>query len=168
MSAARKLPIVIDSYERLDVCAPCGGRCCASMPGAAMPSDFGDTPEAIQATLTERIATGRWASDWWEGNPEGDGDPFATEGSARSYFVRPAIRGKSALFDPAWGGSCTFHGANGCEIFSERPSGCRGLEPSKPPGKCTPRHSTKQDAAVAWLPFHDLILRAADAAGGCK
>lgn len=156
----RALPVV-DTFERPGVCGPCGGKCCKGMPAAAFPIDFGATSEAMLQSLTEKLSTGRWAIDWWEGNPS---DDSAGDGIEQAYFVRPAVRGNGQLFDPSWGGPCTFHSSTGCEIFSERPQGCRGLEPSDPPGKCTPRHSTKQDAAIAWLPFHSLILQAADAA----
>lgn len=154
------LVVLTESYERPDVCAPCGGKCCKSMPGAALPSDFGATPEEILPKLAARLATGLWAIDWWEGDPRLDGE----DSDGRSYFVRPAVAGVSDLFDPSWGGRCTFHSSRGCEIFAERPSGCRGLEPSDNPVKdgCHVRHSDKRAAAIAWLPFHAVILQAAE------
>jgi len=158
VNARIKLPVV-DSYERPDMCTPCAGNCCRQMPGSAMPHDFGDSPEEILAGLTAKLKTGRWAIDWWEGDPRDEGD----QDFSRSYYVRPAVRdGGRGLFDPSYGGPCTFHGAGGCEIFDERPSGCRGLDPVPgPPIGCTVQHSSKQDCAIAWLPFHDLILEAA-------
>lgn len=149
---------VLQSYVNADLCGPCGGNCCKGMPGTTLPSDFGDSPEMILAALTERLATGRWAIDWWEGNPTTDGEYADID---RAYYIRPAIKGIDRLYHPAYGGACTFHGPNGCEIFEARPSGCKGLEPG-PDGTCEVRHSSKQDSAIAWLPYHDLIMQTAN------
>lgn len=154
MNARVSLPMA-RSYERPDVCGACGGNCCKSMPGAAMPSDFGSSAEEIAANLSDAFATGKWAIDWWEGDPRDDGG----DDLDRAYFIRPATTGGRGLFDPSWGGRCVFLGDAGCEIFERRPSGCRGLEPSPP--DCKVQHSGKQDAAIAWLPLHNEILESA-------
>jgi len=152
-----RLP-VLDAYERPDICGPCGGRCCQSFPGSALPGDFGSTDDEIRTELRARLLTGNWAIDWWEGNPENDED------YAPHYFVRPATVNGSGVFDPSWGGACVFHGASGCQIFDQRPSGCRGLEPNPNhrAEHCTVHYASKQDAAIAWTPYHELVVEVAN------
>lgn len=150
---------VIESYVQPDVCGPCGGACCKQMPGAAMPEDFGAPDRRrMEQMLTDRLASGRWAIDWWEGDPRPGKNDLD-----RGYFVRPATAARRGrIFDPSWGGACTFHGPSGCEIFADRPSGCRGLRPASDyPGGCTVMHSDKVDAAIAWIPYHRILKRAA-------
>jgi Fe-S-cluster containining protein len=148
-----KLVVIQDSFVQPDLCGPCGGKCCRNMPGAAMPSDFGTTPDEIRARLIERLRTGRWAIDWWEGDPRPDQDEVS-----RGYFVRPATKDSlGELLDPSWGGDCTFRGEGGCDIFDERPSGCRGLKPAQDSKGCEDVHSGKRDCAIAWVPYRLLI-----------
>lgn len=155
-----KLPMA-PSFEHPDLCASCGGSCCRQMPGAAMPEDFGDSLETIETSLREALSSGRWAIDWWEGDPR-EGDP--RDGSERllgAYFARPAVRGSDGLFDTTVG-TCTFLGDHGCTIFDARPSGCRGLKPSRSfPQDCAVQHSSKRDAAIAWIPYMELLFRVA-------
>lgn len=131
-------------FLRPSICAPCGGKCCETLPGSAFPENF-PTPEALQAAL----ATGRWAIDWWEGD--------AREGHSelsRTLYIRPATKGQEGeRFDASWGGECTFLGANGCELKpSQRPLECLGLEPSRG-SSCLQRNGRdKRAAAIAWLP----------------
>ena len=142
---ALKLPVVSvpDSFERRDLCAPCGGKCCSKHAGAAMPSDFGSTRAEILARLTAALSTGNWAIDWWDGDPR----PMRYE-LGQAYYVRPRHVNTEALWDPTYGGhACVFHSADGCQIFDERPSGCRGLKPGNP--DCTVQHSSKQEACIA-------------------
>jgi Fe-S-cluster containining protein len=125
-------------------CAACGGACCKSLPGAAFPEDF-PTAESVQ----EALATGRWALDWWEGDPR-EGHDELTE----AYFLRPATKGKEGVVrDPSWGGECTFLTPKGCELPAERrPRECRMLTP-RPKGVDCMGDGTagKRAAAVAWL-----------------
>lgn len=137
----RALPM----FERPDVCGPCGGVCCKHMPGAALPEDFGLSAGDSIAPVRAALASGRWSLDWWEGDPR----PKKYELS-RALFVRPRIV-NAPVADPSFGGRCSWLGEHGCTAPEERPSGCRGLEPSPP--RCVVRHSSKQDAAIAWLPF---------------
>lgn len=148
------LPVVRDDFVRLEVCAPCGGRCCKHAPGAALPEDVGAPDEtAMRAALTEKLKSGLWSIDWWEGDPRSGRDDVE-----RAYFVRPATkRGRGRVFDASWGGQCAFLRADGCSIFDSRPTGCRGVEPSAS-GRCEPRYASKQDCASAWLPYTDLLL----------
>ncbi len=150
-----KLRVLPDSFERPEVCGPCGGACCKTMPGHAFPSDLGAD---ISGELRARLATGKWAIDWWEGDPREGKDELDY-----AYYLRPATIGKEGqLEDASWGGQCTFLRDDGCSIFDQRPTGCRGLEPAPggDPSKCQVRHGTKRDAAIAWIPFHAEILAA--------
>lgn len=146
-----RLPVVRDSFERPDLCGPCGGKCCKRAPGAAFPEDFGAPDRAaVAVALKARLATGRWAVDWWEGDPTG-GD------RGHAYYLRPAIVGKEGQHqDAGWGGACTFLSGAGCTIAAERPSGCRGLEP-KADQFCEDRYGGKKEACIAWIPYEDLI-----------
>ena len=148
MSAARKLPVYVDA----DTCSECGGSCCKSFPGAAMPRDFGAPDVAVMRyRIASALASRRWSVDWWE-----DTSP--------QPFIRPAtVAGFGKLRDPSWGGTCTFHGPNGCTIFPSRPSGCRGLKPDVKGGEgrkiytCLPKHSTKEQAKRAWKPYAAML-----------
>ena len=149
---------VVGSYERPDLCGPCGGQCCKTAPGAALPEDFGVGTDEFESRIRSALATGRWAIDWWEGDPRDDGDGELDE----AYYLRPATVGdEGRKFHGGWGGRCTFLGASGCEIFDNRPSGCRGLEPVST-DKCVVRRASKQDAAIAWIPFSSKLVEIAE------
>lgn len=135
-------------YENAVICSACGGACCKHLPGAAFPGDFGLPDETA---LRETIASGQWAIDWWEGDVRPGGD------LGRTCFVRPAVDGVHPLFDPSWGGFCTFLGPGGCILAAgDRPAGCRYLEPIEG-GHCNSHGHSKEDAAIAWLPYQDLL-----------
>lgn len=146
-------------YLRPDVCAACGGKCCRSMPGEAFPEDFeGGSYDAVLAALK----TGNWAVDWWEGDPR--------EGSyelRRGYYLRPRTIGAHDILDPSWGGPCVFWmPSTGCELEpKDRPRSCRELEPVAGGGCVIHDGSGKHAAALAWLPFTDVILIALEACG---
>lgn len=125
-----------------EICAGCGA-CCRRMPGAAFPEDF-PTMESVK----EAIDSGRWAVDWWEGDPR-EGHRELDKG----LFIRPATKGSEGLRrDPSWGGECTFLTEQGCELtVNRRPRECRMLAPN-PTGPCRgDTESDKQAAAVAWI-----------------
>mgnify|MGYP003405811741 FL=1 len=132
---ARRLPVV-----NAALCGPCGGRCCKSMPGAAMPEDFADL-----AALEAAILTGRWTLDWLVGDVV---YPYDLD---RVLFPRPAIVGcEGSPSHGAYGGQCTFLGATGCELaYERRPVECRELEPGIL--TCESRY-WKEDFAAAWRP----------------
>lgn len=152
---SKLLAVAKDDYVRADLCKPCGGVCCKQMPGAALPEDLGASRIEIIAEMTNRLASGRWVFDWWEGDPrKGKGK------LSQAYYLRPATTGKEGrLLDPSHGGQCTFFDQEkGCTIFKTRPSGCRGLEPNDT--ACVERYGSKREAALAWLPFTDEIKKA--------
>ena len=149
-------------YEKKELCAACGGKCCKGMPGSAFPSDFG---ELLLDALVEKFQSGLWVIDWWEGDPRGKGYRMA-----QSYFVRPAIKGANALFHPSWGGECIFLSEDGCTLPSdERPLGCKRLEPGGHSpcmyhGDGTGKNA-KHEGALAWLKHQLVILQAAKLSG---
>lgn len=164
----RRLPL-FPSTVRPDLCGPCGGACCQRMPGICSPEDWG-APDVT--TMRERLATalasGRWAVDWWEGDPRGgeynshDEDWVYThpERVGRAYYVRPAIReNEGRVFHPSWGGPCTFHGTTGCALaHGEKPEECRALVPRRTSGgSCRSLRGDKQDYAVRWLPYQQTL-----------
>lgn len=168
----KRLP-VLSSHEDASLCGPCGGRCCQQMPGSALPADFGAGTPAFAQRIESALASGRWAVDWWEG------DPRVEKGSALSplemmfassymeaHYLRPATAGmEGEVFDPSYGGRCTFHSERGCGIFPSRPSGCRGLKPMPLEVRqlqgCSVEYGSKREAAIAWLPYEKILLQAA-------
>jgi len=138
------------------LCTICKGHCCKRYPGAALPSDF---EKPLMRSLVKAFESGNWAIDWWEARYLG-------------YFVRPAIKGVSQLYDPSWGGECIFLTDRGCRLlFEQRPMGCRYLKPAptgtnplEAPRLCTyhgGHTDSKWEAAVAWKPYRSLIHAAA-------
>lgn len=135
--------------------AICGGHCCKAMPGSALPEDFG---EPIHLALFRGLAqSGLWAVDWWEGDIEDGGD------LDRCYYWRATRAESEQIFDPAWGGTCSWLTETGCrEPFAGRPSGCRSLRcvaAGRDWKQCktdTP-HNDKAIAARAWRPYYNLF-----------
>lgn len=149
-------------YLMPEVCGPCGGKCCLNAPGAAFPKDFG-LPR-VKGRLRAALASGRWAIDWWEGDPRDD-VLYSDDGYVdRGYFVRPATADRvGQLHDPSWGGRCVFLDPDGCTLEpGDRPSGCRHLEPREGGQHCDKHDHSKLDAAIAWLPYHNLLKREDD------
>lgn len=141
------------NYKNKAICTKCGGRCCKSQSGAAFPEDF--DVDNLHSSLVQAFKSGNWAIDWWEGDPTGNG-------RNQTYFVRPALKNTSRLFDPTWGGECGFLASSGCKVtLKERPKGCRELEPKKK-GDCIDHSKGKKAAAIAWIPYEKTILNAAN------
>lgn len=147
----------MDGYENTAICAQCGGKCCQRLPGSCAPEDFA---EPLFDSLIGVFSSGKYAIDWWEGDPRYDAPDYGdSDYIDKGYYVRPAVAGVTDLFDPSWGGSCTFLTHRGCALpLKKRPYECRMLEPSK--NSCL-SHTSKREMALAWLPYHDVILRAA-------
>jgi hypothetical protein len=122
------------------------------MPCAAWPEDFGTTTEEVLLNVREALRSD-YALDWWEGDPKGnDGD-----GRYRSLFVRPRVQGVRSVFDPSWGGACTFLTPTGCSLtFEKRPHGGRFLEPKDI--ACTPQDDGKRGASLAWYDLSDKLV----------
>lgn len=148
-----KLHVLSDFIDE-DLCTPCGGKCCESYPGAAIPEDFG-APDVLLLTekLTAAFNSNNWSVDWWEG------DPIAGGSRSRAHYLRPAIKGASARFDPSFGGRCIFLKSDGCAIFNDRPSGCRGLQPGA--DGCYPIYGSKLEASIAWTKYEHMLVRLA-------
>lgn len=141
------------NYLDEEICKECGGDCCKAMPGSCLPEDF---EEPIFESIRDALATGKYAVDWWEGDPT-DNDELD-----RACYIRPRTKGVEKIYDPSWGGECIFFTeGKGCELQpDERPANCRLLEPRKV-GNCV-LHETynKRDIAIAWIPHQDTIHKA--------
>ncbi len=150
---------VLRSSANPSVCSPCGGKCCQTMPGCVFPSDLDSQlrPEVVADKVLALLESGRYALDWWEGNPFSD---HACSG--RAYFLRPAIRGSEGRWtDDSWGGTCTFHSAQGCALEEpQRPLECRALVPS-PHGACYKPEGWEAGgrrlAAQAWWEYQETL-----------
>jgi len=154
------LPIVgqRDGVENLKVCSECGGKCCQFHSGICSPDDFGPA-ETLEDVLVERLASGKWCIDWY------DGDPRVSEYSLeRVYFIRPAhTNAIGKVYDPSWGGQCVFWNAeSGCDLsFNGRPMGCRSLIPALS-GDCVGPgdRNDKSVDAERWIPYQEQIVAA--------
>ncbi len=140
----RRLPVVQD-HVNADLCQPCGGKCCQNFPGLAVPSDFGTDKFTIESALLVALESGRWALEYVENGPW------------HVLAVRPVIKGREGhAFDDSFRGVCTFHSAEGCEIFENRPYQCRSLEP-KPELRCV-QHSRQWETANAWHAYQRTLV----------
>lgn len=156
-------------FENVELCSSCGGACCKRFPGVLLPEDVrGDMLEV----LTEKFRNLEWAIDSWEGDPRFDwleGGLSPDEFKSNVYWLRPAIVGIGRLFHYCWGneGACVYLRKDGCALSPEdRPYGCRWLRPDtdlckfESPGG---EENSKREAALAWLSFQGVILKAANA-----
>ena len=155
--------------EDRSICAACGGYCCKRVPGAALPGDFGDGKEMIEARVSTALATGYWAIDWWDGDPrEGE-----TE-MGRAFFLRPSTKEDAhrRIFRGLWpseGGGCVFLRSNGCSLeHDQRPFTCRELVPVEGGRGCYSSdemlkrpggENSKRVCTLEWLPYQQLLER---------
>ncbi len=137
-------------YENHAICAECGGKCCKRMPGIVLPDDL---KKPLKESVMELLFTGKYAVDWWEGDPRDDEDEYSYV-----YYIRPKVKGhEKKLLHPSWGGECIFLTDTGCELpFEQRPAECRMLEPVRS-GECIYHGVTKQEFALIWLEYQDII-----------
>lgn len=145
-------------YENASICAKCAGLCCKAYPGSTHPADF---DKVTYSSLVELLRSGLWAIDWWEGDARENGGRLP-----RTEYIRPAIKGEEdRIFHGAWGGECVFLTGSGCKLaLADRPTTCRTMEPTEErscidhsPGE---GRNAKQRAALAWLPYRRILLRA--------
>lgn len=132
------------------VCSQCKGRCCKIMPGIAHPNEFRD-----KKAIKRAIKSGKWAIDWYEGTLCDDEDQ-------KGYYVRPSTKGKEGvIYDPSWGGECTFLTSRGCKLSArKRPLQCRSFK-ADPRGykhcKLTGKYTTKKSYALLWKPYWSFL-----------
>lgn len=148
---------IVDANADASICTPCGGQCCQRMPGTVFPADV--DPQLRRLVIWKKtralLESGRYAIDWWEGSPmEGE------KSGGPGYYLRPATKGNEGkVADPSWGGACTFHTDQGCELSEEnRPSECKALKPVSP-GKCEMPEGWdgRRTGAQAWWPYRDIL-----------
>ena len=140
----------IKRMEPSKACSTCEGKCCKHLPGLAAPIDFHKlTAEAI----AERLKTGLWCLDYWEGET-----PI--------YFPRPAIKGHEGVRKHgAWCGECVFLGPP-CKLsLQDRPFECATLVPRPKEGDDCKVKWTKKDARDAWEPYQELLKNALELGG---
>ncbi len=139
-------------FINTDMCIECGGTCCKTIPGACFPSDF-DLP-GNYTKLDAALQSGKFCIDWWEGDPRPDLDEHVY-----GYFVRPATKGmEGKRHDASWGGVCTFLSDTGCVLAeNDRPLNCQYLEPNIGGDCICHDNKNKQNAAIAWLPYCDVL-----------
>lgn len=141
--------------ENPEICSLCKGKCCKELPGCCFPEDFG---EPLEEKAKIALASGKYAIDWWEGDPRENQEELSA-----AMFIRPAIKGKEGILaDPSWGGECTFLTKMGCSLPADsRPTGCKTLEPKRINDKtlkCVGHPgSDKREAAIAWIPYQEFL-----------
>lgn len=141
--------------ENVEVCRACGGKCCWQVPGECFPEDFDCSEELVY----EALKSGNYCIDWWEGDPR-DLDSEDPEYVEKGEYIRPAHRGMEGVIeDPTWDNkACHFLTDNGCTLkYENRPKGCRELVPSE--SGCFSKSGGKKGAALAWLPYSDMLWR---------
>ena len=141
--------------EDIPICKHCKGSCCKSSAGAVFPDQL---KEITIGSLTKLVSDG-YCFDLWEGNPTKD----PKYNGQTAYFLRPKhTNALNRIVDASWGGTCSFLTDKGCKLkFDERPAMCQALEPMY--GNCTvPKEFDKQHAAIAWLPFNEIIEKVID------
>ena len=139
----------IDQPES-SLCRECNGRCCKGMPGAMSPIDV---HPLTKGRIVEMLLSGQYAIDYWEGDPREGEDEMSV-----AYFIRPAVAGCDKLVDASWGGPCgLFVDGTGCSLsYEDRPQACRSLQADED-GHCRCEHNIKQQIAIDWLPYNDMI-----------
>ena len=133
------------------ICAACGGTCCKRYAGCVYPEQLNEITAEV---LTALILDG-YCFDTWEGNPT---DNEADENKT-AYFLRPKHKDRPYdIVDRSWGGQCSFLINDRCKLsFNDRPLMCQTLEPKEGKECKCPDHIGKRTAAIAWLPYNELI-----------
>ncbi len=144
------------------VCRDCGGECCRTRPGVEAPERF-LAAEDPAAELARALDSGEWVLLEHIGVPWKDGEPPPPEDRWRVIlYPRPATVGErdaGIVFAGAERSPCVFLDAAGCRLpFEERPRMCQALEPAAD-GECEASWD-RRSAALAWLPFQDLVAEA--------
>jgi len=151
----RETPHVAPDFPPTELCVQCNGACCRRLPGAFFPDDLGDiTVEGVVAF----VLSGRACFDSWDGDPRDDKDELA-----EAYFLRPrAVNARHKVVDRSWGGDVCVHlSDSGCMLSrDEMPTACKALEPGKV--RCVDHSGGKNEAAIAWLPYRDMLEMAVD------
>jgi len=154
--------------ERPGICGACGGECCLARPGIEAPERFLAAADPV-AGLARALRSRDWlllrhvGVPWVDGRPPAEADRYRT-----ILYPRPATveeRASGGPFAGAERSPCVFLGPAGCALpYSGRPRMCRELEPSAA-GDCETAWD-QRSAALAWLPFQDLVGRALALAPG--
>jgi len=161
------MDIPVENNERLAVCRTCGGECCFTRPGIEAPGRFLAAPDPARA-LASALSSGDWVLLPHVGVPWVNGEPPPPEDRYRIIrYPRPATIAERATGSVFAGGErspCVFLGPGGCRLgFEERPRMCQSLEPSAI-GDCESPWD-QRSAALAWLPFQDLVREAVERGG---
>jgi Fe-S-cluster containining protein len=144
----------MENNETASICSACKGDCCKTQAGMVFPEDLG---EVTLEKLQHYIDNG-YQFDYWEGNPTGKPE----HAKLTAYMLRPQhTNSVNKIVDASWGGTCVFLTDTGCsKSWKERPSMCKALIANKT-FDCASADDkySKQNAAIAWLPYNDLILK---------
>lgn len=162
---------MINNENRV-ICAECGGKCCQYLPGTYSPEQFGAPDvEAVEQHLFDAFVAGTAQVDWYDGDPRPQEQWEDEDGLSQAYYIRPPTKtNPKAIYHPAWNGEvCLLLTPSGCSLsFDERPVSCQTLNPTPDAaGGCRANeghpddYNQKQDFSIQWLPYADVIDRAA-------
>lgn len=168
------LALPLANNEDRDTCGACQGKCCKTLPGAFLPGQLSE------AELEQGLRGGSLVLAWWDGDPRPQMQCFdvdcdgtcprcaAPDRILRAHYVRPRNQSSApGPFDSSTQGVCTLLGPDGCTLaFQRRPAGCQNLLVNRAePGNCheyaVPTGSFRHYAALAWIPYQDLLLKLA-------
>lgn len=146
------------------ICATCKRCCCAHMGCEISPEDvIRWKGEITQDTITQLLDTGYISLDWWDGDPRergvGDCDLYPEISPVYNGFYLRMRHVNALAIDPSFDGVCKALGPTGCLLtWDQRPTGGKMLEPNVDnPGRGCTSTWGKQEAAIAWLPYHEIL-----------
>lgn len=151
---ARTIVAQLLETENPEMCARCGGKCCAYYPGITSPEQWGaPDKEVMRRRIAAALDSGRYVLDDWVGNPKVEHELDLSVVAV--YMVRPAVKdGKRRLLN---NGPCTFLGNSGCDLsYTDRPRQCSNLVPGADGEDCSGSYDKRQ-AAIDWMDYQDVL-----------
>lgn len=144
-----------DDYCNYEYCSHCpyDESCCQQAPCELSPSDLNEVNEENIIAL---LNTGAVVIDWWEG----DLNFLGYDEYPKVYYLRMRAVPDISSISPGWWGQCYAFTSGGCLLdFHHRPYYGRRMEYCGKPDKEHIEYSSKQEAAIEWRPYHDLLKK---------
>lgn len=136
-------------FQNLSVCKKCGGRCCNSIPGRALPEDF-----FINETLSPKLILKALKSGFWSLN--------SMHFEPSVYFLQPKVKGEPTTrpIDNRYLGSCVFLDKKGCRLKPQmRPHECRMVEPKDGEKPCIQHGFSGPNIPREWEKYQEVIRK---------
>lgn len=148
----RKRGIVVPEAQDTKVCAQCGGKCCKLYPGITSPEDWGAPDQAqMRQRIRAALNSGDYEFDDWFGDPTKE-----SGGEFDVRMIRPKAQRRMG-YKGEWD-RCKLLKDAGCSLpYEQRPKQCRELAPGSVTGEHCKDQFSKQQAAIDWMPYQDLL-----------